>query len=673
MRVTSTIVALTVALDVLAPLTLANEAPADPNHYLDAVRESADNVLKYGRDMYEPKRTPLFVGDPEKVQASVADGIDINCKGGMIQNTTLHSAAADGRTEIVQYLLGRGADVNAENRGGQTPFALAQRAGHNGIVESPEKQMQIHDVAVTEVSAPTSCVQGETVAVVVGLDNRGDVNDSRTVTLTDTTDDRKIAHQSATIHLKNWAASEADVTFTGEMEEATEFGNWICADGDVNGDGFRDLLITAHHYSSSSVSRGRAYLFHGGPRIDNTPDKVFTGEDAGDTLGDNAGCLADINHDDFADVILGARYHDDRGRVYVFYGGPDMDETADVVIDPPAGDGTNLSFGRGGMVTGDFNGDGIVDLICSAVRYKAYTGRAYLYYGPLGTDVTVDKVFTGERTDDTFGAIIKAGDVDGDHCDDLLIATRYYPANTGVGRAYLYYGGPGTSMDTVCDVIFGSEGGGANEFGSAAEVFDIDKDGHADVMIAARTYGNYAGRVCLYWGNARGSFDNVADVVFDGEANGTAFGGDFVHARCVDDDPYADVLVTAYAWPHNAHQSRAYLYCGSTQQGLDAVADCTFTGESPGFAAFRSILADLNNDGFADVVMGGTGYNNKQGRVLLWYGPFNTTTDITLNWDTTNALIGKHTLRVEIPPVPGEQNTEDNVKIVTIAVKEPST
>jgi len=55
----------------------------------------------------------------------------------------------------------------------------------------------------------------------------------------------------------------------------------------------------------------------------------------------------------------------------------------------------------------------------------------------------------------------------------------------------------------------------------------------------------------------------------------------------------------------------------------------------------------------------------------LWYGPFNTTTEITFTWDTANASNGTHTLKVEIPPVPREKNTEDNVKTVTVEVKEP--
>ena len=104
---------------------------------------------------------------------------------------------------------------------------------------------------------------------------------------------------------------------------------------------------------------------------------------------------------------------------------------------------------------------------------------------------------------------------------------------------------------------------------------------------------------------------------------------------------------------------------------MDNVCDHTFTGDGIGFDAFRAALSDLNNDGYGDVVLAGANYPRLegQGRCLLWYGPFDTTTDITFNWNTINASIGKHTLKVEIPPVPGEQNTENNIKTVTIEVK----
>jgi hypothetical protein len=85
---------------------------------------------------------------------------------------------------------------------------------------------------------------------------------------------------------------------------------------------------------------------------------------------------------------------------------------------------------------------------------------------------------------------------------------------------------------------------------------------------------------------------------------------------------------------------------------------------------FRSALADLNGDSHGDVVMAGTYYHNQQGRVWLWYGPFNTSTDITFNWDTTTATPGVHTLRASVTPVGGEGDVADNSMTVEVEVKE---
>jgi hypothetical protein len=265
--------------------------------------------------------------------------------------------------------------------------------------------------------------------------------------------------------------------------------------------------------------------------------------------------------------------------------------------------------------------------------------------------------------------------VNGDNCDDLLIAHRYYPNNAGIGRAYLYWGAEGTAMDTSADVIFDCPDSGANQFGSSADLFDIDNDGCAEVIIGARRWpgdGSSVGRVYVYWGKSNG-FDATVGLTITGEATKTSFGGDFVHGGYADDDQYGDLIITAFDYPNFTRQSRAYLYYGNTQEEMDGIFDHTFTGEGAGFDAYRAALSDLNNDGYGDVVLAGARYPRLggQGRCLLWYGPFHTSTDITFNWDTTNASIGKHTLKVEIPPVPGEQNTEDNVKIVTIEVKEP--
>jgi hypothetical protein len=413
--------------------------------------------------------------------------------------------------------------------------------------------------------------------------------------------------------------------------------------------------------------------------MDNVADKIFAGEAAGDRFGCwGAAYVCDINHDGFGDVLIGARYHNNRGRAYIFYGGTDMDDKPDIIIDPPENDGDECSFGRG-IVGGDVDGDGHMDLLISAPQYKGYTGRTYLYYGPLDSDTNADKIFTGENADDTFGnELCIRGDVDGDGFNDLLVGTRYYPRNTEDGRVYLFYGGPSDSMDVECDLVFDAENAG-DLFGNSIDMFDIDRDGHADVIVGASGWGpgsswrgNDDGRVYVYWGDGRDEMDSVPDLWFVGEpGNAAHLGASSLKGAHINDDQYGDII--ACAPNYGDGQGRVYLYQGNARGSIDTMIDATFTPEMGENRPVKTVVADFNGDGFIDVVLGGSYHANGQGRCWLWYGPFvSSSNEVTFTWDTTNASIGMHTLKVEIPPVPGEQNTEDDVKTVTIEVKEPA-
>ena len=435
------------------------------------------------------------------------------------------------------------------------------------------------------------------------------------------------------------AESEADLIFDSPVPGTQYFGNYVYH-GDVNADGYDDLLVTASRFNEC---QGRAYLYYGGQDMDTTPDIIFTGETVGDYFGEGS-WLGDVNGDGCTDVILGALgYNEDQGRVYIYYGGANMDNVPNVVIDgePEVAGG----FGRT-CTTGDVNGDGYEDLFVGAIKYPngTYQGRIYLYYGGVPMNTDCDLTITGEKSGDVFGELIDAsGDVDGDKLCDLLTAAHFFslpsdgrkrgrpsPGVRNRGRAYLYYGG--NPMDGTCDLFFTGENS-QDEFGSGVELGDLDRDGYADISIAARTYNEYSGRVYFYWGKARMSMNARADLLFEAESRLSAFGGDDIEVGDIDGDGYGDIAITSYAYPNNIGSGRVYLYRGNTQADMSTNCDRTITFPGKANLAQFMTIGDFNNDGYGDLVVGAWGYpdDEKQGQVWLYYGGPSKCTGATFN------------------------------------------
>src|SRR5262249_7644779 len=144
------------------------------------------------------------------------------------------------------------------------------------------------------------------------------------------------------------------------------------------------------------------------------------GENDADFFGTSAAWVGDVNGDGFDDLLVGAfRYPaiGSVGRAYLFFGGPAMDAVPDLIIDPPPG-GSGW-FGVSVASAGDFNGDGYPDFIIGA-QQAGYEGRAFIYYGGPSLDAVPDVTLIGETTGALtgFGAsVASAGDVNGDGYD----------------------------------------------------------------------------------------------------------------------------------------------------------------------------------------------------------------------------------------------------------------
>jgi len=409
-----------------------------------------------------------------------------------------------------------------------------------------------------------------------------------------------------------------DVIFTGESD-GDYFGAGLAASGDLNGDEYADIVIGARCYNSN---QGRAYIYFGGKDISATPDMILTGEAAESRFGNFA--IGDIDNDCQDDLLIASVGYDSmRGRVYLYYGGKDFNGNCDKMFEGEPGTTGRFGFR---LALGDVNNDGLADLAVSADNYGAPPdstdlfsgqGRVYLYYGAAGRDMdtTADKIFDGEKPGNIFGRYLAIGkDVDGDGYGDLLVGAPDW--DNFRGRAYLYYGGPGTTMDTVCGLTFTGENP-RDSFSRALNFGDINGDHYADIVVGASTYGKGQGRAYIFYGAHRSKMNAIPNLTLHG-GQGDNFGIGVVLGD-IDNDGLGDILLGA----DNCYKYRGRVYLYYSGKEFDRTPDLIFDGESPmiNFGRYMDI-GDVNGDNYADIVIGAWSYPNRtfQGRAYLYYG-----------------------------------------------------
>lgn len=342
-------------------------------------------------------------------------------------------------------------------------------------------------------------------------------------------------------HYGTWASSlvlgDADAIFesSGSILDVTDPFHMISLSGDVNGDGYSDLMIGA---SKARDTSGQCSLIFGRSAFDelgtnlnlNNPANYYPSINItfiGDTAADYAGfavcIIPDINGDGYDDILISA--YDSVSstpvgkKVYLIYGRPDWTQSslnsethlysladADAVFMSPV----SGSDGFGQVISGlgDINHDGYGDFAISAPRANSLQGVVYLFFGgesePFsGTYSSIPTAcVTIQGTGITqFGihALADAGDVNGDGFFDVIAGEYAYDSSKG--RAYVFLGKSDwdSTYDTSdADITITGTAQNQRVGQDAANFGDLNFDGTDSFIVGAPGYSSQSGLAAIF-------------------------------------------------------------------------------------------------------------------------------------------------------------------------------
>ncbi|MDJ0754166.1 MAG: putative Ig domain-containing protein [Ardenticatenaceae bacterium] len=362
-----------------------------------------------------------------------------------------------------------------------------------------------------------------------------------------------------------------DIIIEGDQAGA-HFASYLHEGGDFNGDGYDDLIVGAQRYDNGESNEGRVYVYYGSPTgVSNTPGWFVESNQANSQFGSRVASAGDVNNDGYDDVVVGAQFYENgesgEGAAFLYLGSASGLQTTPAWT--TEGNQVGARYGVDVGRTGDVNADGYDDFWVTAWWYdngQVDEGRAYVYYGsPAGPSTTPSWTYESNENNGWLGFGGNAGDVNDDGFDDVVFSQHRFSASTFQNGNFMVFHGSASGLPATPNWEINHISEGQNISGPAYGG-DVNGDGYSDLVTGSRYYtdGEFnEGAMVVYPGSSTGLTFTPLLIALSNQELGY-LGNDVAYAGDVNGDGVGDMLAVATQFDNGeANEGVAILYYGS--------------------------------------------------------------------------------------------------------------